>query len=106
MWDVLLVDCHAATMAERSGVPYGAIENAAIGITGEHLSYVGPAHVLPQAPERLARSVRRLNGAWITPGLIDCHTHLVFAGNRAREWEMRLAGATYQDVARAGGRSL
>ncbi len=50
-----------------------------------------------------ARQTRRLGGAWVTPGLIDCHTHLVFAGNRAREWEMRAQGASYEDIARAGG---
>ena len=51
----------------------------------------------------MAREVRGLGGGWVTPGLIDCHTHLVFAGNRATEWEMRAKGATYEEIARAGG---
>src|SRR5476649_1846330 len=54
-------------------------------------------------PVPLTAQVESLNGAWITPGLIDCHTHLVFAGNRAGEFEQRLNGANYEDIARAGG---
>jgi imidazolonepropionase len=95
-FDLLLVDCHAATMA-GGGAPYGAIRDAAIGITDGHVAYVGPRADLD------AREARSLDGAWVTPGLIDCHTHLVFAGNRATEWEMRAKGATYEEIARAGG---
>jgi imidazolonepropionase len=96
MWDTLLLDCHAATMAGTK--PYGAIRDAAIGIADGRLVYVGPRDGAAEA-----REVRRLGGAWVTPGLIDCHTHLVFAGNRAAEWEMRRQGASYEDIARAGG---
>jgi len=96
MWDILLLDCHAATMAGAG--PYGAIRDAAIGITGGRLAYVGPRD--GAAP---AREVRKLGGAWVTPGLIDCHTHLVFGGQRAHEWEMRRQGKSYEDIARAGG---
>jgi imidazolonepropionase len=93
-FDLLLVDCCAATMA---GNGYGAIRNAAIGIAGGQLAYVG------ERTNFNARETRGLGGAWVTPGLIDCHTHLVFAGNRAAEWEMRAKGATYEVIARAGG---
>jgi imidazolonepropionase len=96
MWDVLLIDCNAATMTPVA--PYGAIRDAAIGIKDGRIAYVGP-----RAAAGEARTVRRLDGAWVTPGLIDCHTHLVFAGNRAGEWEMRRKGASYEDIARAGG---
>jgi len=101
MWDILLLDCQAATMVSRA--PYGAIRDAAIGIAEGCLVFVGPHHVLPGKPEDCARTVVRLGGAWVTPGLIDCHTHLVFAGNRAAEWEMRAKGASYEEIARAGG---
>src|SRR3546814_664193 len=58
---------------------------------------------LPGAPEALARRVHDAGGAWITPGLVDCHTHLVYGGDRAREFELRLTGASYEQIARAGG---
>ena len=95
-FDLLLVDCHAATMV-GGGQPYGAIRDAAVGIEDGRLTYVGPRADLH------AKEVCSLAGAWVTPGLIDCHTHLVFAGNRATEWEMRAKGATYEEIARAGG---
>jgi imidazolonepropionase len=103
MWDILLLDCHAATMVAAANEPYGAIRDAAIGIQGGRLSFVGTGETLPAAPEDCAHQLRRLDGAWITPGLIDCHTHLVFGGDRAREWEMRNKGASYEEIGRAGG---
>src|SRR5689334_13696704 len=99
MWDVLFIDCHAATMTPR-GAPYGAIRDAALAIENGRIAWVGPADRLLQTQ---AKETRRLDGAWITPGLIDCHTHLVFGGNRAREWDMRAQGKTYEEIARAGG---
>jgi imidazolonepropionase len=96
MWDVLLLDCHLATMRE-DGAPYGTIRDAAVGIENGRLAYAGPRI------ERPAREVVRLDGAWVTPGLIDCHTHLVFGGQRAHEWEMRRQGKSYEEIARAGG---
>jgi imidazolonepropionase len=100
MWDILLLDCHAATMGAEAAVPYGAIPDAAIAIANGRIAWIGPAGERPRIE---ARETRRLGGAWVTPGLIDCHTHLVFAGNRAHEWEMRTNGATYEEIARAGG---
>jgi len=102
MWDKLYLDCRLATM-EAGGAPYGTIEHGALAIAGGRLAYVGAAADLPGKAETLAKSVERLDGRWVTPGLIDCHTHLVYGGNRAREFELRLQGATYEEIAKAGG---
>ena len=79
----------------------GTIEDGAIGAIDGRIAFVGPRAELPAGVS--ARDTIRLDGRWVTPGLIDCHTHIVYAGNRASEWEMRLAGASYQEIARAGG---
>jgi imidazolonepropionase len=100
MWDRLLVDCNIATFEERPGNPLGLIENGAIGISDGKIVRVGKRTEL--AGYR-AQQVDALSGAWVTPGLIDCHTHLVFGGTRADEHAMRRAGATYEDIAKAGG---
>ncbi|MEX0731232.1 MAG: imidazolonepropionase [Aquisalimonadaceae bacterium] len=97
-WDTLWTDCHAATMTSNS--PYGAIEDAAIAVTGGRIAWVGPRSELP---DDNAVQTRTLGGRWVTPGLVDCHTHLVFGGDRAEEFEQRLQGASYEDIARAGG---
>jgi len=101
-WDGLLLDCRLATMRE-TGAAYGAIEHAALGWKDGAIQFAGPQSQLPGKPASLAAQVESIGNAWVTPGLIDCHTHLVFAGNRASEFEMRLNGATYEDIARAGG---
>ncbi|MFG6592545.1 imidazolonepropionase [Sulfitobacter sp. 1A12157] len=97
--DRVLVDLTAATMDGPQ--PYGLIEDAAIAIAGGQIGWVGPRDDLPQGYRDLpAESLgRRL----VTPGLIDCHTHIVHGGDRAREFEMRLKGASYEEIARAGG---
>jgi imidazolonepropionase len=100
MWDRLLVDCNIATMDPEVGAPFGAIENGAIGIQDGRIVRVGGRTELAGYQ---AKKVEPLNGAWIIPGLVDCHTHLVFGGNRAGEYEQRLEGATYEEIARAGG---
>jgi len=100
MWDRLLVDCNIATLEERPGNPLGLIENGAIGISEGKIVRVGKRTEL--AGYR-AKQVDALEGAWVTPGLIDCHTHLVFGGTRADEHAMRRAGASYEDIAKAGG---
>lgn len=100
MWDRLITDCHVATMVARPGDPLGLVRNAAIGIDGGRIVRVGSRTEL--AGFR-AREVTALGGAWVTPGLVDCHTHLVFAGNRANEHAMRRAGATYAEIAQGGG---
>jgi imidazolonepropionase len=100
MWDRLLVDCNIATVEERPGNTLGLIENAAIGISDGKIVRVGKRTEL--AGFR-AKQVDALDGAWVTPGLIDCHTHLVFGGTRADEHAMRRAGASYEEIAKAGG---
>lgn len=97
MTDRLLTDCHVATMAAQGGA-YGAIEDGAILIRAGRIAWVGPR---AQAPA--ADVVERLDGRWVTPGLIDCHTHLVFGGDRSSEFEQRLGGVSYEEIARAGG---
>jgi imidazolonepropionase len=97
MWDRLLVDCNIATL---DGNGLGIIENGAIGIADGRIVRVGKRTEL--AGFR-AKEVVALGGAWVTPGLIDCHTHLIFGGTRADEHAMRRAGATYEEIAQAGG---
>ena len=100
MWDRLLVDCNVATMDPAVAAPFGAIENGAIGIQDGRIVRVGRRVELAGYQ---ARKVEALGGAWVTPGLVDCHTHLVFGGNRAAEYEKRLEGASYEQIAAAGG---
>ena len=100
MWGILLLDCHAATMAENSADGFGAIRNAAIAIKDGRIAWLGRA---AKRPADRARRVRRLAGAWVTPGLIDCHTHLVFGGERIGDWRKRQAGLTYAEIAGSGG---
>lgn len=102
VWDRLWTGANLATM-ETGGDPYGAIRNGAIAVENGRIAWVGEAADLPGEPRDLAGTVHDASGRWITPGLIDCHTHLVFGGSRAGEFEMRLNGASYEEVARAGG---
>ena len=96
--DTLIVDAQIATMAGSSG-GYGVINRGAIAMAGGRISWVGPAADCPIE----ARTRWSAGGAWITPGLVDCHTHLIFGGSRVNEFERRLAGASYEELARAGG---
>jgi imidazolonepropionase len=100
MWDRLLTDCHALTMVPAPGNPLGLIQNAAVGIHEGRIVRVGRRTEL--AGTRAAEVVP-LGGAFVTPGLVDCHTHLVFGGTRAAEHAQRRAGASYEEIARAGG---
>lgn len=102
MWDILYTNAHLATMAVN-GVAYGAIENGAIGAKDGKIAWLGPMAELPGKPEKISRRQIDCNAQWLTPGLVDCHTHLVFGGDRAREFEMRLQGKSYEEIARAGG---
>lgn len=100
-FDRLLCGLRAATLADDSG--YGLIEDAAIGIRDGRIAYIGPQAKLSAEQRRDAREIELFDNALATPALIDCHTHLVFGGNRAREFEMRLNGASYTEIAQAGG---
>ena len=95
--DLLLTNARIATMG---GDDYGVIENAAIAVSDGRIAWIGPCADAPTASPAVVRSV---NGRWITPALIDCHTHLVFAGDRSAEFEQRLRGVSYEEIARAGG---
>jgi imidazolonepropionase len=100
MWDRLLIDCHVATMDPVVDAPFGAIMNGAVAIQDGRIVRVGRRAEL--AGYRAA-SIEPLGGAWVTPGLVDCHTHLVFGGDRSGEFELRLQGASYEEIARGGG---
>jgi imidazolonepropionase len=101
-WDQIWVGANIATMVAGKG-PYGNIKEAALAVRGERIAWIGPAG------EGYARAlsqgipVHDAQGLWITPGLIDCHTHLVYGGNRVEEFEQRLCGVSYEEIARAGG---
>jgi imidazolonepropionase len=99
-FDTIWLDARLATLApDRPGL--GVIEGGAVAAKDGRIAFAGPVAELPtgwDAENRVA-----LDGRWITPGLIDCHTHLVYAGDRAHEFELRLAGASYEEIARAGG---
>ncbi|GIL37960.1 imidazolonepropionase [Roseiterribacter gracilis] len=93
--DLLLTDCNVATM---DGPGVGEITDAAIAIAQGRIVWVGPRRDAPQVA-----TTERLDGQWVTPGLIDCHTHLVFGGTRVGEWEARLDGESYESIAKRGG---
>jgi len=97
--DRLWINARIATM-DASGQPYGAIGNGAVGCRGGRISFVGSN---ADAQHHDAAETIDCEKRWITPGLIDCHTHLVYGGDRAAEFEMRLQGASYEEIARAGG---
>src|ERR671919_1884061 len=98
-WDKLCTNVNLATMTE-GGAPYGAIEDGALAIKDGRIAWLGAASELPH---RDAGEVIDGGGGWLTPGLIDCHTHLVFAGDRSGEFEQRLTGVSYEEIARSGG---
>ena len=99
-WDRLLVNLRAATMVP-GGAPYGEIADAAIALSGDRIAWIGRARDIPADRADVPRT--DLGGHLATPGLIDCHTHLVFAGDRSREFELRLEGASYEEISKAGG---
>lgn len=98
--DLLITNVHAATMDPSLPGAYGAVEDAAVAVTGNKIVWLGPRRELPDA---VADKVIDGEGQWLTPGLIDCHTHLVYGGHRAGEFARRLGGESYEEVARSGG---
>ncbi|MGO4700003.1 imidazolonepropionase [Dyella sp. 2RAB6] len=100
-WDLLLTGATLATFEGEQ--PYGLIEDGALAIADGRIAWVGPRAQLPADALTRAARVEQLDGALVTPGLIDCHTHLVFGGDRAHEFDLRLNGASYEEIARAGG---
>tara|TARA_B100000795_G_scaffold267927_1_gene253769 strand:+ start:1097 stop:2305 length:1209 start_codon:yes stop_codon:yes gene_type:complete len=96
-FDTVYVGFHAATMVSSSD--YDSIKDAAIAVENGHIAWIGPASELPNHDA----TVVNLGGGWVTPGLVDCHTHLVFGGDRSAEYEMRLQGLSYEVIAKSGG---
>ncbi|MDE1150678.1 MAG: imidazolonepropionase [Azospirillaceae bacterium] len=103
LWDGLWLNARLATMAAGSPSPYGAIENGALAVKDGRIAWVGARSDLPGEPQALARTVHDAGDRWITPGLVDCHTHLVFGGERVTEFELRLNGASYSEISQSGG---
>ncbi|MCL1059394.1 imidazolonepropionase [Shewanella sp. Choline-02u-19] len=101
-WDQVWIDINIATMSPNIAEPYGAIKDAALAVQDGKIAWVGKRADLPKF-DVLATPTYKGKGGWLTPGLIDAHTHLVFAGNRANEFELRLQGASYEEIARSGG---
>jgi len=92
--DLLFTNVRLATMVDG----YGELQDAALAVKDGRIAWLGARSKAP-----VARAEHDCGGAWMTPGLVDCHTHVVHAGNRSDEWEARLNGATYEDIARRGG---
>ncbi len=92
--DLLFTNAHLATMVDG----YGEMEDAALAVRHGRIAWIGARADAPRADEE-----HDCGGAWMTPGLVDCHTHIVHAGNRSKEWEARVNGASYEDIARQGG---
>ncbi|WP_377109961.1 imidazolonepropionase [Pseudoalteromonas sp. R86517] len=100
--DLLLTDANIATMDSTIDAPYGAIEKAALAIKNGEIVWLGEQSNLPSF-DAFATPTLSIKGQWLTPGLIDCHTHLIFAGSRAEEFEQRLQGVSYEQIAAQGG---
>ncbi|GGA13769.1 imidazolonepropionase [Dyella caseinilytica] len=100
-WDLLLTHASLATFVGEAS--YGLITDAAIACQDGQIAWIGAMRDLPAASAATARDVHNLDGALVTPGLVDCHTHLVFGGDRAQEFDLRLNGASYEEIARSGG---
>jgi imidazolonepropionase len=98
--DSLWINANIATMAQGG---LGIIENAALAVDKGKIRWIGSMEQLKDVPENQAPKIHDAKGMWLTPGLIDCHTHLVYAGNRAGEFAMRMEGKSYADIAKAGG---
>jgi imidazolonepropionase len=97
---LILRNAKLATMAPGTAA-YGLVEHGALAIREGDIIWLGPESEMPTSMSVWPQE--DLGGRLVTPALIDCHTHIVFGGNRAREFELRLEGASYEEVARAGG---
>lgn len=101
-WDQLWLDVNVATMDPQQPGEFGEITDAALAVKDGKIAWIGPKSELPEFDPFLTPVIQG-KGQWLTPGLIDCHTHLIFAGSRAHEFEARLKGGSYEEIARAGG---
>jgi imidazolonepropionase len=100
-WDEVWIGADIATLATPGS--YGTRVNSALAVKGERIAWIGTAEEATRRAQEPRVRIHDGRGLWITPGLIDCHTHLVYGGNRVEEFEQRLSGASYEDIARAGG---
>jgi len=98
--DTLFINCHIATM---TGNAFSIIAKAALAVTGETISWVGKEMDFPDLLKTKCQKVIDCKNSWILPGFVDCHTHLVWGGSRSNEFEMRLAGASYEEISKKGG---
>ena len=98
--DTLFINCHLATMVDNA---LSIIENAALAITGKTISWVGKENQMPDQLKIKDPKIIDCHNGWILPGFVDCHTHLVWAGSRSNEFEMRLSGASYEEISKKGG---
>ncbi len=101
-WDRLWLNARIATLEKGAGA-YGLIDSGALAISAGRIAWLGPMHELDPGRRDACAEVLDCQGRLLTPGLIDCHTHLVYAGDRSREFELRLEGAGYEEISRAGG---
>ncbi|MCD4719978.1 MAG: imidazolonepropionase [Desulfobacula sp.] len=98
--DTLFINCHVATMADNA---LSIIKNAALAITGKTISWIGKKKEVPDLLKTKGPKVIDCHNGWILPGFVECHTHLVWAGSRSNEFEMRLNGASYEEISKKGG---
>jgi imidazolonepropionase len=101
-WDRIWIGANIATMV-AGAEPYGNIKNAALAVKGGRIAWIGSAGEGEARAAAQGLPVQDAQGLWMTPGLIDCHTHLVYGGNRVAEFEKRLRGVSYEEISRAGG---
>jgi imidazolonepropionase len=101
-WDRVWIGMSMATMV-AGRIPYGKLEHAALAVGGERIAWIGGAEEARNRARADGVPIEEAEGLWMTPGLIDCHTHLVYGGNRVAEFEQRLCGVPYEEIARAGG---
>ncbi len=103
-FDAIWLGADFATMAPQAdAAPFGAIKDGALAEKQGRIAWIGRAKDLPRQHIGAHTQIHEIGGGWVTPGLVDCHTHLVYAGSRAHEFELRLQGASYEEISRAGG---
>ena len=101
-WDRVWVGMSIASMV-AGRIPYGKLERAALAVKGERIAWIGDAEEAHRQAQTHGVPIEQAEGLWMTPGLIDCHTHLIYGGNRVAEFEQRLCGVPYEEIARSGG---
>ncbi len=98
--NTIFINCHVATM---TGNAFSIIEKAALAVSGETISWIGSQKDLPDHLRASCQKLIDCKNGWILPGFVDCHTHLVWGGSRSNEFEMRLKGASYEEISKKGG---